>query len=111
MAHPSGNISFAEAGTLRVYLSGLYKRNNADSGFPNQSDGNVRIRAYVGPTGSYTYTTAIDKYTQSTFIDVAYPGGNVTWNVGTETLEYQQAAGTVQIAMTNLRVSWELVKK
>lgn len=111
MAHPTGTFSFAEAGQLRVYLSARWTTNVGDFGNPDEELGNVRIRAYVGPTGTLTYTSVIDKFTQSTFIDLDYPGGSVSWNVGTETVEYTVPGPTKVIALADIRVAWELVKK
>lgn len=111
MALPSTTISFADAGRLRIYLTGRYERSNSDVGFPNQSDGNVRLRAFVGPSGSRAYTSAIDKFNMAATIEVAYPGGSAVWDVGAEFVEGQAASGTVVVAMRDVRVSWELVKR
>src|SRR6218665_1761111 len=106
MAFPTGTLSYPDAGWMRVYLSARYVRQNADVGFPNAADGNVRIKAYIGPPGSYTRTSVIDKYTLSTFIDLLYPGGNVVWNLGVELHELQYAAGLVFVGMRDIRLAW-----
>lgn len=109
MANLSGTVSFPLAGKLRFYLTGTYTRANTDAGFPNYSDGNIRVQAFAGAPGSYSYSPIMDKFQQSVDFDVDYPGGSVVWNVGTEVVEYERAAGTVVVAIRNLKLAWELV--
>lgn len=111
MAHPTGTFHYPTAGVLRIFLSARWSYTASDFGNPDEVDGNVRIRAYFGVSGSYKYTSTIDKFTQSSFVDVAYPGGDVVWNIGTETVDYTVPPPLTTVALRDIRVAWELVKK
>lgn len=111
MAYPTGTLSFADAGVLRVFLSASWYADAVDFGSPDLTVGNLRARAYVGVGASYSYSQLVDKFNKSTFIDVSYPGGNVTWNVGVEEIDYTHGSSGVRLGLKEIRVSWELVKK
>lgn len=110
MGLPSTTFSSPFAGQLRVFLSGRYGRGVGDSGFPSALDGDIRVRAFAGVAGSYSYTSPVDKYTQSAFIDLAYPGSGVVWNLGTEVYASSPPSGTTYVYIRDLRLAWELVK-
>lgn len=111
MAHPTGTLSYPDAGVLRFFVCARWSSTTGDFGSPDLNIGNVRIRAFMGETGDYTYTSVIDKFTQATFIDLDYPGGDEEWDVGTETVDYDLPDTLVTIALRDIRVAWELVKK
>jgi hypothetical protein len=115
MAHVSGTFSSASAGKLRVTLNGTFYQNTyRDAGFPSSSGGvgNWAVRAYVGPSGSYGYTEPIDRYAPTSVKEFDYPGGNVTWNIGTETLAYVDPTGGIWFyGMSKISVQLVLQKR
>jgi len=115
MAHLSGSFSSAHAGTLRVVLNGTFFQGTyRDAGFPSTSGGaaNILVRAYFGPSGSFVYTEPIDRFAPTSLREFDYPGGNVTWLVGTETVAFQDpGSGIWSYGMANLRLQLVLQKK
>lgn len=111
MAYPTGTLSFADAGILRLFVSATWYADAVDFGSPDLTVGNLRARIYVGVSGSYSYSQMIDKFNTSTFVDVSYPGGSVTWDVGVEEIDYVHGSSGVRVGLKEIRVTWELVKK
>ena len=116
MAHISGTISNAAAGKLLIQLSGTFGQDNyRDAGFPGESGGiaNILLRAYVGPSGGTLFKTEpIDRYAPVSQLEVDYPGGSVTWIVGTEQVAAQSpTSGIWRYSMSNLKLVLTLRKK
>jgi hypothetical protein len=94
----------------------FYNTAPRDAGFPgNSSDGldnpNYMGRAFVGPTGSYEYTEPLDRYAPVAYLVMDYPGGDVSWDIGTETLEYQDpSSGFWSYGLSKLSLEIKLVK-
>lgn len=108
MAHLSGTFSHAKAGRLQITLTGTFEQGSRrDAGFPSGgswSDANILIRAYVGPAGaSRKYTEPIDRYAPATILEVDYPGGSVSWPVGTEEIAHINPTGGTGIWSYNMR--------
>lgn len=115
MAHLSGTFSSASAGKLRVTLNGTFFQGTyRDAGFPSSSGGvaNYAVRAYVGVSGSYNYLEPIDRYAPTSVKEFDYPGGNVVWNIGTETVGYVDPTGGIwSYGMSKLSIQLVLQKK
>lgn len=115
MAHLASSFSSPSAGTLEVTLKGtFYQGTYRDAGFPGTAGGvaNVLVRAYVGVSGSYAYVDPIDRYAPSSVLRLAYPGGNVVWNFGTETLASQNpTSGLWSYGMAKLQMDLVLIKR
>lgn len=109
MAHLSGTFSDPEAGRLVVTLSGtFYQDAYRDAGFPGSTggEGNILIRAYVGPSGDHDYTEPIDRYAPVSVFELDYPGGSVSWQIGTEEVAHQHpTTGLWSYGMANLRLT------
>lgn len=115
MAHLSGTFSSQFPGKLRVTLNGTFFQGSyRDAGFPGTSGGtaNYAVRAYVGVAGSYNYLEPIDRYAPTSVKEFDYPGGNVVWNVGTETVAYVDPTGGIwSYGIVKLGIQLSLQKK
>lgn len=117
MAHITGSFAHPQAGTLVVTFSGTFFQNVArDAGFPSTAEGvgNLVLRAYVGPAGAgRRYCEPIDRYAPVSVMEVDYPGGNVSWPVGTEEVVRASPTGSAYwiYGLKNLRIVLVLRKR
>lgn len=115
MAHISGTFQHARAGRLQLSFTGtFYQGSHRDAGFPDStSPGNILIRAFIGPAGaSRKYSEPLDRNAPSSLLEVAYPGGNVSWPVGTEEVAHQHPTGGLwSYGMDNLKITLVFRKK
>lgn len=120
MAHISGTFSHAKAGRIRVAFSGTFEYGTyRDAGFPygdadNASSVNIVVRPYVGPVGSRVYGEPIDRYAPAVVFEVDYPGGNVSWPVGSEEVAHVHPTGGGGIwtyGMRNLKFYLRFTKR
>jgi hypothetical protein len=99
-------FSNASAGLLRVSLRGTFYQGTArDAGFPTGTS-NYSLRGVVNGA----YTEPIDRYAPVAYMDLAYPGGNASWAVSTETVSYS-GSGVATYGIENLVMNLQLLKK
>ena len=113
MAHLSGTIAHASAGKLQVCLSGTYVDGvSRDAGFPSGTS-NLLVRAFVGPNDGTTrkYTVAIDRNAPVAMMEMDYPGGGVSWPVGTEEVAHLSPSGLYNYSFKNLTLTVVLRKR
>jgi len=114
MAHLSSSFSSQNAGQLEVVLKGVFIYNvRRDAGFPSTNGTpNALIRGYVGPVGGRQYTQPIDRYAPTVTQIFNYPGGNVVWDFGTETIDFTTggATGIITWGFEDLRMDLVLRK-
>lgn len=119
MAHLSGSFSHPDAGKLLVTFRGVFYYNSAprDAGFPgHSSDGedvpNYMIRAFVGDGGDREYTEPIDRFAPVAYLVMGYPGGNDSWSIGSEFVDYEDpSSGFWSYGLSDLLLEIKLVKK
>jgi hypothetical protein len=120
MAHLSGVFSSPFAGTLEVSLDGaFYANGRRDAGFPGNggnatTPANALVRGFIGASGAPIYFQPIDRYAPFSGMSLQYPGGNVPWPYGTETLAFQDPTGATgfwSYGFQDLRLRLVLMKR
>lgn len=108
MAHLASSFSSAYSGQLEVVLRGVFiYTNRRDAGFPSTNgDPNALIRGYVGPVGARLYTDPIDRFAPTVTAFFNYPGGNIVWDFGTETIAstFAGVSGIITFGFQDLRM-------
>jgi hypothetical protein len=115
VAHISGTFSNANPGRLLMILWGTFYQNTyRDAGFPQTatSPGNILIDAFIGPTGDRQHCQPIDRYAPVSLFTREYPGGNVSWDVGTrEVARINPSGGIWNYGMSKLTITLLFVMK
>lgn len=116
MAHISGTFSDPHAGDLLITFSGVFfQGSRRDAGFPSTSGGtaNLLLRAFVGPAGaSRKYTEPIDRYAPVCITSVPYPGGSVSWPVGSEEIAHvNPTSGLWSYGFQDLKLILKLIRR
>jgi len=111
MAHISGSFSSPYAGRAQITLSGTYyegtyTRGDFGSTGPTGT-GNYQICGTVNGTN----TTVVDKASNTAYMEMDYPGGNVSWSVSTQTVATSSPGGSTSYGMKNIKLNIRLIKK
>jgi hypothetical protein len=116
MANLSGTFKDPSAGTLMVFLSGIYQVSIYSGDIPYGSPsapglGYMRVGATVGGFA----VPPIDPYSPNSFLQLDYPGGNTVWNYSTSLLSdihpTLSAPGSVTWGFGSLQLTMTLYKK
>lgn len=106
MAHISGTFSSPYAGKLRITLSGsFFQGTNRDAGFPSGASNYL-----LGGNVNGSTMQPIDRNAPVSYMELDYPGGNVSWSVSTYTVA-TSTSGVASYGFTNLKLVLQLVKK
>ena len=109
MALPSGTISSAFAGLLKVSLTAEIIWN--DKTYPYTGPGGEMVlRAWINDGTSIIYLPMINKTANSASKVISYPGGGAVWTIGVEKMFHSFSGGGI-ISATNIQLAAELRKR
>jgi hypothetical protein len=106
MSHISGTFLNPSAGRLRVTLTGsFFQGTNRDAGFPSGNSNYL-----LGGSVNGNQMPPLDRNAPVSYMELDYPGGNVSWVVATSTID-TISGGIAAYGFTNIRMILQLIKK